>query len=227
MQPWSAHTATPAELKERLAADRAGRPYLLYRDMDGAQRIFALPGDRDSLTIGRGEGCAICLWWDAEVSRVHAQLERLGPEWTVVDDNLSRNGTYVDGERLHGRARLRNGTLVRCGATEFAYRAPMPEILETAPPRGRVPAVDLTPAQRRVLVALCRQFTPDNPFPRPATNKDIADELVLSIAAVKTHLRALFHRFGVEDLPNNEKRARLVELALSTGTVTPHEPSSR
>jgi pSer/pThr/pTyr-binding forkhead associated (FHA) protein len=227
VQQWSAHSATPVELKERLAADRAGRPYLIYRDTDGAQRIFTLPDDRESVTIGRGEGCAICLWWDAEVSRVHAQLERVGPEWTVLDDNLSRNGTFVDGERLHGRARLRSGTLVRCGATELAFRAPMPEIMETAPPRMRAQAVELSPAQKRVLVALCRQFTPENAFPRPASNKEIADELVLSIPAVKTQLRALFDRFGVEDLPNNEKRARLVELALSTGTVTPRDLAPR
>jgi DNA-binding NarL/FixJ family response regulator len=45
------------------------------------------------------------------------------------------------------------------------------------------------------------------------------------VETVKTHLRALFDRFDVEDLPHNQKRARLVELALQSGTVTPHELS--
>jgi len=51
----------------------------------------------------------------------------------------------------------------------------------------------------------------------PATNQQIADELFLSLDAVKTHLRMLFHKFGIEDLPQNQKRARLVEMALQFG----------
>jgi hypothetical protein len=36
---------------------------------------------------------------------------------------------------------------------------------------------------------------------------------------VKTHLRVLFHKFGIEDLPQNQKRARLAEIALELGLV--------
>ena len=52
------------------------------------------------------------------------------------------------------------------------------------------------------------------------TPRQIADELFLSVEGVKTQVRALFERFGVEDLPQNRKRARLVELAFSSGTVS-------
>ena len=58
------------------------------------------------------------------------------------------------------------------------------------------------------------------PWARPATNKQIAAELFLTVQAVKTHLRALFGRFGLEDLGQNEKRLRLAELALQAGLVT-------
>jgi hypothetical protein len=34
---------------------------------------------------------------------------------------------------------------------------------------------------------------------------------------VKTHLRVLFHKFGIENLPQNRKRARLAEIALELG----------
>ena len=34
------------------------------------------------------------------------------------------------------------------------------------------------------------------------------------------HLRTLFHKFGVEDLPQNQKRAKLVELAFRSGLVS-------
>jgi hypothetical protein len=37
---------------------------------------------------------------------------------------------------------------------------------------------------------------------------------------VKAHLRALFERFALGDLPQNEKRARLVQVALDSGAVT-------
>jgi len=83
-----------------------------------------------------------------------------------------------------------------------------------------VPAPHVSDAQRRVLVALCRPFRDTaERFTTPATNQDIADELVLSLDAVKSHMRALFARFGVEDLPPNEKRTRLVERALAGGVV--------
>jgi hypothetical protein len=43
------------------------------------------------------------------------------------------------------------------------------------------------------------------------------------VAAVKTHLRALFARFEVDQLPQNEKRIRLVQRALDSGSVSPGE----
>ena len=77
----------------------------------------------------------------------------------------------------------------------------------------------LTPAQRRVLIALCRPFR-DSTYSTPATNQQIADELVVSVDAVKSNLRALFTAFGVDDLPQNQKRASLALCALRTGVVS-------
>ena len=59
--------------------------------------------------------------------------------------------------------------------------------------------------------------------PAPATNKAIADEIHLSVDAVKAHLRVLFERFGLDDLPQNQKRARLAAVALVNGVVRQHE----
>jgi hypothetical protein len=70
-----------------------------------------------------------------------------------------------------------------------------------------------------VLVALARPRATGGPYAPPATNKEIADELVMSVEAVKTHMRALFQKFAVGDLPQNQKRARVVELALESGVV--------
>jgi hypothetical protein len=38
-------------------------------------------------------------------------------------------------------------------------------------------------------------------------NQQIAEELFLSLDAVKSHLRSLFHKFGIDQLPQNQKRA--------------------
>jgi DNA-binding NarL/FixJ family response regulator len=75
-----------------------------------------------------------------------------------------------------------------------------------------------------VLTALCRPYAEGRPYATPASNQQIAEELVLSLDAVKTHLRGLFGKFGIEDLPQNQKRARMAELALEFGLISDGRP---
>ena len=218
--PIDLHGASATELQERIVADRAGQPYLLFRDGDGGQQIVAL-GGRERLTVGRAPGCELSLPWDNKVSGAHAQLERLGgSDWTLIDDGLSRNGSYVNGERLRGRRRLADRDLLRFGDTAVVFRAPIEQITATIPEATESGEVRLSPAQRRVLVSLCRPFRDDADFATPATNQQIADELVVSVEAVKTHLRALFEKFEIGDLPRQSKRAQLVKRAFQTGAVS-------
>jgi len=223
--PLDAHWASASELKAQLDAERDGRAFLVFRAGDGEQHIVPLPSEERSLTIGRAPETDVCLGWDLEVSRVHAELERVGPDWTVADDGLSRNGTFVNGERVTGRSRLRGGDLLRLGGTSIAFRAPKNVVKETVSV-GSLAAPTLSAAQRRVLVALCRPYRGNPTHAAPATNRQIAEELFLSIEGVKTHIRALFERFSVEDLPQNRKRARLVEYALVTGAITERDLES-
>jgi hypothetical protein len=219
--PIASHLSTPAELKERIEAERRGAPFLVYRDVDGGQVLVELEGDR--FTIGRRADSDIALDWDGAVSRLHAQLERVGAQWTLVDDGLSRNGSFVNGQRVRGRQRLHDGDRLCFGATLLLYRAPAEgESKSTQIGIRAGGSVHLSPAQRQVLVALCRPLGM-SAFESPSTNKQIADELHLSVDAVKAHLRVLFERFGLEDLPQNQKRARLAATALVDGIVAPHE----
>ena len=99
----------------------------------------------------------------------------------LVDDGLSRNGTYVNGERLAGRRRLRDGDALRFGETFVQFRAPLQGASHATAVAGDIAtAADLTEAQRRVLVALCRPFKDNDGFAAPATNQQIAAELFLS-----------------------------------------------
>ena len=77
--------------------------------------------------------------------------------------------------------------------------------------------VRLTDTQLGILAALCRPVHDGNHFAPPATNQEIADEVFLSVDAVKAHLRTLYRKFGIEDLPHNQKRARLAELVIEGG----------
>jgi DNA-binding CsgD family transcriptional regulator len=141
----------------------------------------------------------------------------------VVDDGLSRNGTFVDGERVAGRRRLRDRDLLRAGTTLILFRYPGGEATRGETAMAAETAPELTPAQRKVLIALCRPFAEGTGLATPATNKDIADELVLSVEAVKAHMRGLFDRFDVGDLPQNQKRVALAERAFRSGAITPRE----
>lgn len=209
---------SPADIKARLDAERSGQPFLLLRDGEGVQRIVFLPAS-GRLSVGRDEANGLCLGWDPKVSRLHAELEWIGGAWTVADDGISRNGSSVNGARLQGRRRLEDGDQLQFGATTVTYRAADSGRTATEIAPYQEPP-KLSDAQRRVLVALCRPYGSGTGFATPATNKDIAEELFLSVEAVKTHLRALGEKLGVADLPQNVKRARLVERAFELGVVT-------
>ena len=216
--PLAPHASTPQELRARIEAERHGRPFLVYRDEAGAQEIVALE-TLERLTIGRRPGNEIALPWDDEVSRVHAALERAADDWLVLDDGLSRNGTWVNGERVSGRRRLRDGDVISVGATALAFVDPEGSRSDpTATAGGPHVGARLSPAQRRVLVALCRPYR-EGQYATPATNQEIADELVISVDAVKSTMRALFAVFGVDALPQYRKRATLAEAALRGGIV--------
>ena len=107
-------TVTAPELKAQIEAEREGRPFLVFRDGGGEQVIQPLAADAE-LWVGRGGSADVPLGWDAEVSTLHAQIEVVRDECTLVDDGLSRNGSFVNEERIHGRRHLRDRDTIRFG----------------------------------------------------------------------------------------------------------------
>lgn len=201
-------------------AEQAGEPFLVYRDGGGAQRIVRLGPDLASAVVGRAATSDVPIGWDDRVSRTHARMERIGGEWAIEDDGLSRNGTYVNEERVRGRRRLRDGDMVRAGHTTLVFRTPSAGASSLTEPESRLAAAPaLSDAQRRVLDALGRPCLAQSGPLTPATNDQIASELHLSVDAVKAHLRQLYRRFDVEDLPQIQKRTALVRIALGAGLV--------
>src|SRR3954454_24554459 len=124
--PLAPHAASHAELQDRLRAEREGDPFLVFRDDGGDQCIEVLEGRAGRVTVGRSPGNDIALTWDSEVSRLDAELEHIGDEWIISDEGLWLNGSFVNGDRIEGRRRLRDGDVLRIGRTSLAFRVPDP-----------------------------------------------------------------------------------------------------
>jgi pSer/pThr/pTyr-binding forkhead associated (FHA) protein len=168
----------------------------------------------DRITVGNDDGNDIALGADGTVSGLHAAFERFGSGWCVIDLG-SRNGTYVNGERILGPRALRPGYEVLVGATRLVFRddsgaRERTTIAAVAPPA-------LTDRERDVLLALCRPVVSGELLNEPATVRAIAEELVLTEDAVKKHLRRLYEKFHITERP---ARGRLANEAIRRGAVS-------
>jgi pSer/pThr/pTyr-binding forkhead associated (FHA) protein len=87
------------------------------------------------LTIGRREGCDVCLNYDSQVSREHALVIYDGEKFWL-EDTGSTNGTFVDDERVEGRVEIRPGQMFRVGRTWLRIE---PSLHLTPPDVGELP----------------------------------------------------------------------------------------
>jgi S1-C subfamily serine protease len=94
--------------------------------------------------IGREETCDLVLADDPEASRQHAYLIALPDGRCEIGDLGSRNGTFVDGERLVEPRALSGGEEVRIGQTVLVAQAPEPA---EPPPAPAVPPPPPPPAE--------------------------------------------------------------------------------
>ena len=113
-------TRVDALLRDRLETKGRGSPFLVFHDPTGRQHVAQL--DR-RLSIGRLPDNGVALAWDEEVSRHHAHITPNGDGWALVDD-ASRNGCYVNGERIAEPRALRDGDVLRFGDSVVVYHAP-------------------------------------------------------------------------------------------------------
>jgi hypothetical protein len=211
---------TPEELEARRAADAAGMPYLAYRGEDGHWLIQQLPLI-GTLTVGRSPQADISLPWDPEASRLHAELSQRAGEWTVCDDGLSQNGTWVNGMRLAGRRRLGDEDLLRIGRTELVFRRPVGTVSIPTLVPGELSA---TPAfseqQQRILGALCRPLFGDGDGINPSTDEEIAEATGIPLVQVTVELDHLGRALGLDDMPPADQRAEIALLAMRSGLAS-------
>lgn len=95
-----------SDFQRVLELERAEHAFLVLRDEADQQQAVVLDHDK-IVSAGRDDACDVALPWDAKTSRLHAEFVCRAGAWMVVDDGLSTNGTFLNGERVHGRQRLR------------------------------------------------------------------------------------------------------------------------
>lgn len=176
---------------------------------------------RDEVTtIGRGRDVDIRLR-DPSVSRLHAEIVRRGPYVYVADLGLSRHGTRVNGRPVARRV-LDDGDVLSFGSARCRIEGVPREELAAETDLRRSAAPELTRRELDVLVSLCRPALSNDAFVTPATAGQIADDLVVSQAAVKQHLLRLYQKFRVPEGPN--RRTRLANEVVALGLVRPMPP---
>ena len=99
-----------------MSSDRAAGYAVTWVDADGAEHELELQGE---LIVGRSSTCDLVLD-DAKASRQHARL-RVDGSSAFVEDLGSRNGTFVNGERV-ASADLSPGDEIRIGDTRLRLR---------------------------------------------------------------------------------------------------------
>jgi pSer/pThr/pTyr-binding forkhead associated (FHA) protein len=208
------------ELQAREDAERLGLPFLVYRDGEETQRIFALEPGRRSATVGRRDEADISLPWDPECSRLHAELELRAGEWTLTDDGLSQNGTWVNELRLAGRRRLADGDVIRVGRTLLTfYRPGVAGIGPTLVPGELSATPRFSEQQQRILRELCRPLFGEGEGLAATPDDAIAASLGTQVETVSTELDHLTRALGLEDLPREAGRSELALLAMRSGLV--------
>jgi pSer/pThr/pTyr-binding forkhead associated (FHA) protein len=183
------------------------------------RELVPLTGQR--VTVGKAPTNGVSLEHDPTVSRLHAILENHGSAWSIRDVG-SRNGTFINGEKLEAERILRSGDELRLGKSRLVYlevrQADEPPYEATIVPDAAALPPRLTRREFDVLVVLCRPLVSDDPFPEPASVKRMAGELYVTEAAVKQHLQNLYDKFTIPT--EGDRRVRLANEALRRGAVT-------
>ena len=177
-----------------------------------------VPLDSDQLTLGSADSNDLAVPVDRKLSRLHAVLQRYSAGWCVRDLG-SRNGTFVNGQRIWQDRALVDGDEIRAGSSRFIYRAGLAGAIAGPPTEGAPAGPALTARERDVLVHLCRPLLTNQLFTEPASSREIAAALVVTEAAVKQHLLRLYEKFDI-DGDGDRRRVRLANEAMARSAVT-------
>lgn len=87
--------------------------------VDGLEPGRRIPIGAAPVTVGRAAPSEVMLQ-DPEISRAHCRVERLAFDMLITDLG-STNGTFIDGKRVQGAAKIANGGILRIGRQLLRY----------------------------------------------------------------------------------------------------------
>lgn len=160
---------------------------------DGSHRR-TVTVDSDVVRVGRDASCEVALPADGTVSRLHAELTATGDGWQIADCG-SRNGTFVNGRRLSAPHALSETDRILIGDYVLVLRT-SDEQAET------VAAADAGATRVRLETGLsAREVEVLRLVCAGRSDQQIADELVLSVKTVHSHLDRIRTKTGCRRRP--------------------------
>jgi DNA-binding CsgD family transcriptional regulator len=152
------------------------------------------------MRLGRAENNDVVLAGDMRVSRHHARIDLENDQWMIFDAH-STNGTTVNGQRITTHS-LRHGDRIRIGGATMVFvpvADPSATVNETT---GEQPEADKGPVlsdREREILALVGSGR---------TDQEIAHQLYISVATVRSHLDR------IRDKTGRRRRPELTRLAI-------------
>src|SRR5207248_5915516 len=139
---------------------------LIIEDDEGRKTVVPLV--REEITIGRQDGNTIRLT-ERNVSRRHARFFRENGSLMLEDLN-SYNGVRVNGDRIEGPTKVKEGDLIEIGDYDLGIQGKL-DPLPAQPPAGKSPKVSgETPKvakKETVPPVAAAPVPPPRPEPRP------------------------------------------------------------
>ncbi len=176
---------------------------LIIEDDEGRRSV--VPVDLGEVSIGRLEGNTIRLN-ERNVSRRHARLFRDNGS-IVAEDLDSYNGVFINGDRIKGRHKVRDGDRLRVGdfqlelrgeglqrrTEETTQRTLMPEMEATQPEirMGTGPQPSLGSGTQPAIPAAQMRSGPAEPEPRPEPTAIIRMNHLEDVEASRRQDRAI------------------------------------
>ena len=98
--------------------ESAGQIHIRLEDINRPGVVYSTAFRGDNLVVGRSSHADLTLRDDPAVSGRHFALTASGRR-IYVEDTGSRNGTWLNGNRLHARQEIHGGDIIRAGDTEL------------------------------------------------------------------------------------------------------------
>ena len=96
----------------------ARKPKLVVKPLHGEPFHFSL--DKDVVSIGRSKRADLVFSADRWLARHHTEIRAEGDRF-VLEDFGTRNGTYVNSERIDGMVQLKNTDINTLGDQQLTF----------------------------------------------------------------------------------------------------------